>query len=105
MSAAVVVLAVLARVASVGVGPFASSVTGVSATDGGLRVGITITNDGSSAASTSCRIAGADEVGIGPEAAFIQSPSIAAGHTVAFETVVTTLGTEVRPLAIHCGTR
>ena len=103
MTLAVVILAVVARVATVGIGPFRSEVTGVTPTGDGLRVGISITNDGSTASSTSCRIAGADEVGIGPEAAFIQSPSVAAGQTVTFEATVTTLGTDVRPLAISCG--
>jgi hypothetical protein len=105
MSVAVIVLAVVARVATVGVGPFRSEVTSVAATGDGLRVGVSITNDGSTASSTSCRIARADEVGIGPTAAFIQSPSIGAGETVAFETVVRTLGTQERALAITCGGR
>jgi hypothetical protein len=103
MSAAVIVLAVLARVATVGIGPFRSEVTGVTPTDGGLRVAISITNDGSTPSSTSCRIAGANEIGIGPEAAFVQSPSVGAGQTLSFETTVTTLGTEARQLAISCG--
>lgn len=103
MTAAVIMLAVVARVATVGIGPFRSEVTGVTATGAGLRVAISITNDGSTASSTSCRVAPADEVGIGPQAAFVQSPSVAAGQTVTFQATVTTLGTEARPLAISCG--
>jgi hypothetical protein len=103
MTAAVIVLAVVARVATVGIGPFRSAVTGVTPIGDGLRVAISITNDGSTTSSTSCRIAGAGEVGIGPEAAFVQSPSIAGGQTVTFEATVRTLGTEARALAISCG--
>ena len=103
MTLAVVVLAVVARVATVGIGPFRSEVNGVAATGDGLRVTVSVTNDGSTASSVSCRIAAADEVGIGPDAAFVQTPSIGAGATLTFESTVTTLGTDVRPLAISCG--
>ena len=48
---AVVVLAVVARLAMSGVGPFTSSVAGVAADPAGLRVTITVTNAGSSAGS------------------------------------------------------
>jgi hypothetical protein len=101
---AVVVLAVVARLAVSGVGPFTSTIGGVVADPAGLRVTITITNTGSSAGNTTCRVSDPQLPGIGPEAAFVTSPVIQPGATESFDRVVTSLGTTVRPLSVDCDT-
>ena len=70
----------------------------------GLRISITVTNDGESAGSTTCRVGDPEIRGIGPETAFVDSPVVQPGETLTFEAVVTTLGTTVRPLTVDCDT-
>jgi hypothetical protein len=103
VAVAVVVLAVLARFAVSGIGPFPSSVLAVVPDPAGLRLTISVTNDGSSPAATTCRISDPKSPGIGPDTTFIQSPVIQPGATQTFETVVVTLGSEPKPLAVACG--
>src|SRR5215204_4797541 len=79
ISVAIVLLAVLARLAVSGVGPFAGGIAGVAADPGGLLVTITVTNEGSSAGSTTCRVGDPEIRGIGPETAFVTSPVVQAG--------------------------
>jgi predicted nucleic acid-binding Zn ribbon protein len=98
----VVVLAVLGRMAVSGVGPFTGSVASVAREASGLSVTLTISNTGTRAGATTCRIAGVGSEAAGPESAFIESPQIAAGGTVSFSRLVTGLGTEVRPLSVTC---
>ncbi len=101
---AVVVMAVIARMAVTGIGPFAGQVAGVEAADNGLRVSITVTNKGSSAGAATCRIDDPALRGIGPESAYISSPVVQPGETVTFQAVVASLGTTVRPLSASCDT-
>jgi ribosomal protein L40E len=100
---AVILLAFLARLAVAGVGPFRSEVTAVVATPEGLAVTIALTNEGSSASRTTCRIADPALPGIGPETAYAQSPQVEAGRTATFQVTVTSLGTVPRPLSVSCG--
>jgi predicted nucleic acid-binding Zn ribbon protein len=104
IAVAVVLLAVIARVAVSGIGPFKGGVAGVVADPGGLKVTITATNAGSSAGSTTCRIDDPSITGIGPEAAYVTSPIIQPGQTVTFSAVVASLGTTVKPLTVDCDT-
>lgn len=99
---AVVLMAVVARLAISGVGPFTGSVSNVVAEPGGLRVSVTVRNEGSNAGSTTCRVEDPTIRGIGPEAAFLSSPIIQPGETVTFEAVVASLGTTVIPLTADC---
>ena len=99
---AVVLLAVVARLAISGVGPFTSSLVGFDADPAGIRLTISVTNGGSSAGATTCRIGDPQLRGIGPETAFVQSPIIQPGATETFDRVVTSLGTEPRPLTVDC---
>ena len=101
---AVVIMAVAARFAVSGIGPFQTELAGVASAPTGLRVSITVTNEGSSAGSTTCRIGNPAKRGIGPETAFVQSPVIPAGGSLTFDAVVTSLGTEVIPLTAECET-
>ena len=99
---AVVIMAVAARLSIAGVGPFTSSVANVAADPAGLRVSVSVTNAGSSAGSTTCRIDDPALRGIGPEAQFVESPRVPPGATITFDVVVTSLGTTVKPLIADC---
>jgi predicted nucleic acid-binding Zn ribbon protein len=101
---AVVIMAVVARMLVAGVGPFSSTVAGVTADPAGLLVTISVTNQGSSAGSTTCRIGDPTIRGIGPETMFVQSPVVAPGETMTFDAVVASLGTTPRPLSVDCDT-
>jgi ribosomal protein L40E len=102
IGAAVVIMAVVARLTIAGVGPFRSTVAAVVADPAGLRVTVDVTNTGSAAGSTTCRIDDPSLGGIGPEAVFVESPRVEPGATVAFEVVVGTLGKQPRPLTADC---
>jgi hypothetical protein len=102
IAAGVVALAVAGRVALNGIGPFRGQVGNILPAPPGLAVTLTVTNLGSSAGSTTCRIFDPGSPGLGPEAAFIVSPRIGPGETVSFSKDVTGLGSEVRPLAVDC---
>ena len=100
---AVVVLAVLGRVALAGVGPFTASVAGVVADPPNLGVTLTIRNDGSREGATTCRIFDpAGGAGIGPDSAYVTSPQIGPGQSLTFSRQVKGLGPVVRPLDVEC---
>ena len=99
---AVIFLAVLGKVALSGIGPFKGSIGNVVAAPPGLAVTLTVTNLGTSAGSSTCRVFDPKVPGIGPESAFITSPRIPAGETVSFSKQVAILGPVVRPLAVEC---
>lgn len=100
---AVVVLAVLAHVAVANVGPFDSKIASVVPAPGGLLVTISITNTGSSAGRTTCRVDDPSQRGIGPETAYASSPTVPGGGTATFDLTVLSLGTVPIPLAVACG--
>ena len=102
--AGVVLLAVVAKLAISSVGPFQGTITGVRSAPAGLRLSLTVTNSGSSAGSTTCRIGDPSVPGIGPETAFVSSPIVQPGQTLSFEAVVASLGTTVKPLSADCDT-
>ncbi len=102
--AGVVLLAVIAKMVVSSVGPFQGAITGVAPAPAGLRLSLTVTNTGSSAGSTTCRIGDPSIPGIGPETAFVSSPIVQPGQTLSFEAVVASLGTAVRPLTADCDT-
>lgn len=99
---AVIGLAILGRLALSGIGPFDGHVGNVVSVPPGLAVTLTVTNKGTSAGSTTCRIYDAGSTGLGPDAAFIVSPRIDPGGTVSFSKEITVLGSTVRPLAVEC---
>lgn len=103
VTAAIILLAVLARWSVAGIGPFPAAVDGVTPTEGGLAVTLTVTNQGESAGQTNCRLSKAGDRGTGP-AAFVSSPRLGAGETRTFSTVVTGLGTAPVELEIACRT-
>ena len=99
---AVVIMAVVARLSISGIGPFQSSVTNVVADPAGLKVTVSVTNGGTAAGSTTCRIDDPSLGGIGPEAVYVESPRVEPGSTAVFDVVVASLGTEPKPLNADC---
>lgn len=100
---AVVVMAVVARWMIADMGPFTSTVQGVAADPAGLRVTVAVTNAGSAAGATTCRIDDPSAGGISPGAAFVESPRVGGGETVSFEVIVGGFGKEPRTLIADCG--
>ncbi len=98
---AIVLLALVGRLALSGVGPFEGSVTNVVANGQALTITLSVTNKGSSTGQTTCHIT--DPVDrTGSVGAFVLSPRIDAGETKTFTQQVTGLGGTVRPLAAAC---
>jgi hypothetical protein len=98
----VIGLAILGRIALSGIGPFTGAIGNIVTAPPGLAITVTVTNLGTSAGSTTCRIYDPSTPGLGPEAAFIVSPRIDPGRTISFSKDVTGLGSAVRPLAVEC---
>lgn len=98
----VAVLALLGRFALSGIGPFTGSVARVEAVPaGGLAITLSVRNNGASPGSTTCRVHDPSDTGMAVSA-FLLSPQIPAGSTVAFSQQTTALGSTVRPLAVEC---
>ena len=104
VAAAVVVLAVIARLAINDVGPFTASVATIEPAPSGLHVTISVTNEGHAAGRSTCSIADPTKPGLGPETAFVESPLVQPGQTLTFDATVLSLGTTPRPLDVACGT-
>ena len=100
---AIVLLLVVARLSIAGSGPYPASVSAIAQTADGLAVTITVSNEGTDAGQTTCRI---DDVAGGgvSESAFVLSPRIGPGQTISFPAVVTEFGSEPRQLAVTCRT-
>lgn len=102
---AVVGLAFLGRLALAGIGPFSGSVVAVAPAPGGLAVTLSVTNEGSRAGATTCRVYDPALPGIGPESTQVLSPRIEPGRTVTFTKTISELGSDPRPLAVECRSR
>lgn len=98
---AIIALALVARFAVSGIGPFDATIGTVATSGSGLSVTIEVTNTGSSAGQSLCRITDASPDG-GPQAALVQSPRIEPGETSSFTREVTEFGSEPLPLAVEC---
>lgn len=99
--AAIVLLALVARLAVSGVGPFTPVLSGVAPDGDALAVTLAVTNHGSNTGRTTCRLTDpADRNGL--PGGLLLSPEIEPGQTVTFTKRVTGLGTTVRDLAIAC---
>lgn len=99
---AVILLALLGRAVLSGIGPFEGGVDAVAPAAAGLTVTLTVRNDGDRIGSTTCRIYDPAVGGITPNDVYVQTPRIEGGTSATFSELVTTLGTEVRPLAVAC---
>ena len=98
---AVVVLAVLGRVALSGVGPFTAVIGSVQPTAEGLTVTFEVTNAGTSSGQTTCSVTDASPRSRGA-VAIVQSPRIEPGETRSFTRELTEFGSEARELAVEC---
>jgi hypothetical protein len=101
VTVAIIALALVARLAVSGIGPFTPRIDGL-ATDGdALAITLTVTNEGRSAGRTTCRLMDPlDRNGGGAE--LVLSPSIEPGQTLTFTRRLTSMGTGVRDLAVEC---
>jgi hypothetical protein len=97
----IVVLAVAGRAALAGTGPFAGQVSSVVSTAAGLDVTITVANEGSTDAATTCLVSqpGAQ---LGSPKQVVQTPLVKAGESVTFTASVTKLGTTPIQLQAEC---
>lgn len=98
---AVIIMAVVARLAITGVGPFNAQVTNVATKGEGLAVTLMVTNQGSSTGSTTC-VLNDPAARFGGASGYIQSPRIEPGKTVEFTGEITQLGPEPRLLSVQC---
>ncbi|MEW5989946.1 MAG: hypothetical protein AB1736_01195 [Chloroflexota bacterium] len=98
----VVFLAVLGRIGLSGVGPFSGVVDTVAAAPGvGLAITLSVSNGGSKAAATTCRVVEAAQPAGGP-AQLVQTPIVPAGGAIDFTVSVSAFGDEPKPLAVDC---
>ena len=97
----VLFLAVLGRVAIGGIGPFSGEVRGVAPIAGGLEVTLSVTNAGSTASATTCRVVESTRP-VGGPGHLVQTPNIQPGQTLEFSAPVSEFGTEVQDLAVDC---
>jgi hypothetical protein len=98
---AIVGLAILARWAVAGIGPFTAEVVDVRSDNGALTLSVSVTNEGSNAGTTTCRISDPALQGSGqPE--FFLTPRIPPKGTIRLEHRLLGFGTAVRPLKAEC---
>jgi hypothetical protein len=98
---AIVGLALAARFAVAGIGPFHAVVTRMTDDPRGLIVQLQLTNGGSAAGTTSCRISDPALQGAGKPAFFV-SPRIAPKETVTVEQQLVDMSGPARPLDVEC---
>jgi hypothetical protein len=99
---AIVVLAVIGRIAISGIGPFEAAVGDVQPAEAGLTVTLEVKNTGTSAGQSTCRVTDPSPTG-STAVAVVQSPRIDPGETRSFTSEVTQFGSEPRQLAVECG--
>lgn len=98
---AIVALALVARLAVSGIGPFTPAIADLAADGDALAVTLTITNEGRSAGRTTCRLTDPlDRNGGG--SGLVLSPTIEPGETRTFTRRLVGLGSSVRDLAVEC---
>jgi hypothetical protein len=88
---AVVALAVVARLAVSGIGPFPATIDSIRSSGDGLQIGLTVTNTGTASGQTTCRLTEASNRGGGP-IALVLSPAVEPAQTLTFSQVVTEFG-------------
>jgi hypothetical protein len=103
VAAAVIILAIVGRLAISGVGPFDGSVVSAATDNGGLAITLQVTNHGTSAGQTTCRVLDPADRN-GGRGGLILSPQVEPGQTLSFTKRVTELGSTVRDLSVECST-
>jgi len=98
---AIILLAMIGRLAISGVGPFTPELIGLARDGDALAVTLSVSNEGRSPGRTTCRLTDPlDRSGGG--SAFLLSPQIQPGETLSFTKRVTGLGSTVRDLVVEC---
>jgi hypothetical protein len=97
----VAVLFVVGRFALAGTGPFSGTIDGVAPAEGGLAVTLLVSNAGTKAGATTCRVL-ADGRPVGGPGELVQTPVIPAKSDLRFSAVVTKFGTVPTGLAVDC---
>lgn len=98
---AIVGLALIARWAVAGIGPFSAEIVDVRSENDALVVSVRVTNEGSNPGTTTCRIVDPVLQGSG-RSSFFLTPRIAPKETIELDQPIEEFGTSVRPLAIDC---
>jgi hypothetical protein len=101
VAVAVIALAVFARLAIAGVGPFEATLDAVEPVPEGLVVTMTVRNEGTAAGQTTCQVEVADRSG---RQSVVLTPRLDAGEAQTFQRTITDLGSTSRPLRIQCRT-
>lgn len=97
----IIVLALAARFAVAGIGPFRAVIAGMTDDGQSLVVQLQVTNDGTAAGATTCRISDPALQGSG-KPVFALSPRIAPNATVTFEQRLAGFNGPARPLDVDC---
>jgi len=97
----VVGLALAGRLALAGVGPFPATFVSATPAGAGLAVTLSVTNAGTGAGQTSCRVTDPRDAN-GKPGAILLSPQIEPGQTVTFTRPTTELGATVRDFDVSC---
>jgi hypothetical protein len=98
-----VVLAIAARLAVTGLGPFPATLVSAVPVGDGLAITLTVTNEGSATGQTTCRVTDPAARG-GASGAFLLSPPIDPGTTVTFTQTVAAMGSTARAFDVECRT-
>jgi predicted nucleic acid-binding Zn ribbon protein len=96
-----VILAVAARAALSGVGPFRAQIVEVLPVGAGLQVTLEVANDGSRAGSTTCQLTLAERGGLGANEVVL-SPEVEPGESRRFATTTDAFGGDPVSLAVVC---
>jgi hypothetical protein len=97
----IVGLALAARFAVAGIGPFSAAIAGMTDDGTALVIQLQVTNSGSATGTTSCRISDPALQGSG-KPIFITSPRIAPKETVTIEQRLDGMTGPARPLSVEC---
>lgn len=97
----VLFLAVIGRVALGGIGPFTGEVRSVALATSGLEVTVAVTNAGSTASATTCRVVEASRP-VGGPGHLLQTPNVQPGQTIVFSALVSVFGDQLVDLAVDC---
>ncbi|HEX7949312.1 MAG TPA: hypothetical protein VF494_03105 [Candidatus Limnocylindrales bacterium] len=101
VAAAVILLAIVAHLAISGIGPFDGRVVSAVPDAGGLAITLEVTNTGTRAGRTTCRVLDPADRN-GDLGGLLLSPIIEPGQTLTFTKHVTELGSAVRSLSAEC---
>ena len=81
--------------------PFTGEVIDVAIAPAGLEVTVAVTNKGTSASATTCRVVEASRP-VGGPGQLLQTPNVPAGQTIEFSAPVSVFGTVVTELGVDC---